>query len=278
MARRKSGRTTGKAATAPSNKGRSPKGGQAIWLWGGHAVLAALANPKRRCERLVITHDQKATWHGDVQPIVAKRSDLGQGIDVMGRPDLERLIGRAAVHQGIALLATPAPQPALADLLAGLDRDGPACVMLLDQVSDPQNVGAILRSCAAFGACAVVTTARNAPHETGALAKAASGGLESVPFIHVTNLARSMDALIDAGFRCLGLSGAGETLLPVAADSARTALVLGAEGAGLRRLTAERCDRLVSLPTVNALTDLNVANAAAVALYEVAGRPRAVSA
>jgi 23S rRNA (guanosine2251-2'-O)-methyltransferase len=195
----------------------------------------------------------------------------------MGRADLERLIGRAAVHQGIALLATPAPQPELADLLAGLDHADPACVVLLDQVSDPQNVGAILRSAAAFGASALVTTARNAPHETGALAKAASGGLEAVPFIHVTNLARSMDDLVAAGFRCLGLSGAGEAMLPCEADSARTALVLGAEGTGLRRLTAERCDRLVRLPTVSALTDLNVANAAAVALYEVAGRPRAVS-
>lgn len=277
MAKRKTGRAGGKPPAAGPRKGRAPKGGQAIWLWGGHAVLAALANPNRRCERLVLAHDQDATWHERVQPLIAKRADVGTGIEVMGRADLERLVGRAAVHQGIALLATPAPQPELADLLAGLDHGDSACVVLLDQVSDPQNVGAILRSAAAFGATALITTARNAPHETGALAKAASGGLEAVPFIHVTNLARSMDDLVAAGFRCLGLSGAGETMLALEAGSARTALVLGAEGTGLRRLTAERCDRLVRLPTVSALTDLNVAHAAAVALYEVAGRPRAVS-
>jgi len=277
MAKRKPGRAGGNPAAAPAKKGRTAKGGQAIWLWGGHAVLAALANPDRRCERLVLAQDQKATWHERVQPLTAKRADVGQGIEVMGRADLERLIGRAAVHQGIALLATPAPQPALADLVASLDANVPACVVLLDQVSDPQNVGAILRSAAAFGATALITTERNAPHETGALAKAASGGLEAVPFIHVTNLARGMDDLIDAGFRCLGLSGAGTTMLQRETDGARIALVLGAEGTGLRRLTTERCDRLVRLPTVSALTDLNVANAAAVALYEVAGRPRAVS-
>lgn len=277
MAKRKAGGARGKAAAAPHGNKRTPRGGQALWLWGGHAVLAALANPNRRCERLVLAQDQQAAWHERVHPLAAGRTDLGQGIEVMGRPDLERVIGRTAVHQGIALLATPAPQPDLPDLLAGLDPEDAACLVLLDQVSDPQNVGAILRSAAAFGARGLITTERNAPRETGALAKAASGGLESVPFVHVTNLARSMDDLADAGFRCLGLSGDGDTMLPRDADGARTALVLGAEGSGLRRLTAERCDRLVRLPTVSALTDLNVANAAAVALYEVAGRPRAVS-
>ncbi len=275
MAKRKTHKPGGKPAGAPPRRGSAPKGGQAHWLWGGHAVLAALANPNRRCERLVLAREHQRAWHEHVQAPAARRADLAQGIEVMGRSDLERLIGKAAVHQGLALLATPAPQPGLEDLLDSLSADSPACVVLLDQVSDPQNVGAVLRSAAAFGATAVVTTERNAPHETGALAKAASGGLEAVPFIHVTNLARSLDSLIDAGFRCLGLAGEGEAMLATEIDGPRTALVLGAEGAGLRRLTAERCDRLVRLPTVSALTDLNVSNAAAVALYEAVGRPRA---
>lgn len=274
MAKRKAHKPGGKPAGAPPKRGRAPKGGQAHWLWGGHAVQAALANPSRRCERLVLARDQQGAWHPRVQPLAAKRSDIAQGIEVMGRPDLERLIGKGAVHQGIALLATPAPQPDLEDFLDSLPADSPACIALLDQVSDPQNVGAVLRSAAAFGASAVVTTERNAPHETGALAKAASGGLETVPFIHVTNLARSLDSLVEAGFRRLGLSGEGEALLAAEVDTPRTALVLGAEGTGLRRLTAERCDRLVRLPTASALTDLNVSNAAAVALYEAVGRAR----
>ncbi len=276
MAKRKAHKPSGKPAGAPPKRASAPKGGQAHWLWGSHAVLAALANPKRRCERLVLARDQQGAWQERVQPLAAKRADVAQGIEVMGRTDLERLIGKAAVHQGLALLATPAPQPRLEDFLDGLAAETPACTVLLDQVSDPQNVGAVLRSAAAFGASAVITTERNAPHETGALAKAASGGLESVPFIHVTNLARSLDSLIAAGFRCLGLSGEGSAMLANEVDTPRTALVLGAEGTGLRRLTAERCDQLVRLPTVSALTDLNVSNAAAVALYEAVGRPRAL--
>jgi 23S rRNA (guanosine2251-2'-O)-methyltransferase len=272
-----SGKGAGKPAAPPEARGKAAKGGHAIWLYGAHAVLAALANPNRRCERLVVADDQAAGYEETLAPLLRGRADLAKGRETMGRADLERLIGRGAVHQGLALLATPAAQPELMDLLDRLERDAPACIVLLDQVSDPQNVGAVLRSAAAFGATAVVTTERNAPHETGALAKAASGGLEAVPFIHVTNLARGLDELAEAGFRLLGFAGDAEATLDVEADNRRTAIVLGAEGAGLRRLTRERCDRLVRLPTVSRLTDLNVSNAAAVALYELHGRKLAGS-
>jgi len=271
MTKRKTPRAAGERPPA-SPRGKAPR---THWLWGGHAVQAALANPRRRVERLVLAAETAETWGPRLQAGVAARPDLPRGWEVMGRLDLERLIGRGAVHQGVALLATPAPQPDVDSLLDELPAEAPAVVVLLDQVSDPQNVGAVLRSAAAFGATAVITTERHAPGETGLLAKAASGGLDAVPFIHVTNLARTLEALAGAQFWRLGLAGAGGTPLPAEWHGPRTALVLGAEGSGLRRLTRERCDRLVRLPTTDALADLNVSNAAAVALYELLGRSAA---
>ena len=270
MNKRKTPRPDTPRAPRPA-KGRAP---QTHWLWGGHAVMGALSNPQRRLERLVLAHETAESWSPRIDPLVAGRSDLPRGWEVMGRADLERLVGRQAVHQGVALLATPAPQPDLDEVLDRLDPESPATIVLLDQVSDPQNVGAVLRSAAAFGAEAVVTTERHAPGETGALAKAASGGLDVVPFLHVTNLARSLDALTTAGFWTLGLAGEGSVPLQGERHAERTALVMGAEGSGLRRLTRERCDRLVHLPTRGVIADLNVSNAAAVALYELLGRGR----
>jgi len=244
------------------------------WLWGAHAVEAALANPRRRCHRLLLADESAAGWQERLAPLLAARDDLPHGPERLSRTEMARFLGAQAVHQGIAVLAAPLRQPDLEALVArGLERER-AAVVVLDQVSDPQNAGAVLRSAAAFGAVGVVTTKRNAPGESGALAKAASGTLESTPFVHVANLARALDRLAAAGFRVLGLAGDGEAPLQAEADAPRIALVLGAEGTGLRRLTRERCDRLVHLPTRGAIADLNVSNAAAVALYEVLGRER----
>jgi 23S rRNA (guanosine2251-2'-O)-methyltransferase len=175
---------------------------------------------------------------------------------------LDRLTGSDAVHQGIVVEADPLPQPRLDQI----ERKGP--VVLLDQVTDPHNVGAILRSCGAFGARALVTTARHSPAGSAVLFKAASGALEHVPFVKVTNLARAMEELKGYGFRVVGLDSAGEIPIEAAARPATpTALVLGAEGKGLRRLTRETCDAIARLDLPGPLHSLNVSIACALGLY-----------
>jgi 23S rRNA (guanosine2251-2'-O)-methyltransferase len=234
-----------------------------MWLYGRHPVLAALANPERRIERLLATKD------------VAERHAAefsGQSPQILSREDLAQRLPAGAVHQGLAVLAAPLEEPGLEDVLARCGDD--ALVLALDQVTDPHNVGAILRSAAAFGAAGVIVTERNAPADTGVLAKAASGALELVPLLRAVNLARTLDQLKEAGFWTYGLDERGDAPIGSLDLKGRVCIVLGAEGEGLRRLTAEKCDRLVTIPTQAALAALNVSNAAAVAAYEWARRAK----
>ena len=238
----------------------------AVWLYGHHAVAAALANPARRLRRLLATEEAEAGLAARLKlpwPLAPERTE---------RARLDHLLGRDAVHQGVALLADPLAPPPLAQML---DRPGP--VLVLDQVSDPRNVGAILRSAAAFGVAGVIAQDRNAPEETGSLAKAASGALETVPLLRAVNIARTLVALKAADRWVVGLDAAGPVPLAGPALAGRKlVLVLGAEGEGLRRLTRETCDLLVSLamPDGNhgGMESLNVSAAAAVALYEITRR------
>ncbi len=231
------------------------------WLYGIHAVTAALANPLRRIERLVLT---RAAWER------CEPKPHGATPEFVERESLDALLPPGAVHQGMALLA-PALEPVtIEDICADPPESG--LVIVLDQVTDPQNAGAIMRSAAAFGANAMIVQDRNAPPVTGALAKAASGAVETLPYIRVTNLTRAMDALKDSGFWCVGLDGDAESSLSDVRLDGRVALIMGAEGSGLRRLTAERCDICARLPTEAGFGTLNVSAAAAVALYEVARR------
>jgi 23S rRNA (guanosine2251-2'-O)-methyltransferase len=192
--------------------------------------------------------------------------------EIIGRADLEATLPEQAVHQGVAARCDPLPERALADLLSELDPNAPALLVGLDQVTDPQNVGAVLRSTAAFGAAGLILTERHAAPEGGALARAASGALDVTPLVRVGNLAKALDELKEAGFWIFGLAGEGEDRLDSVDLPDRLVILLGAEGSGLRRLTRERCDRLVRLPTGGPIDQLNVSNAAAVALYEVARR------
>jgi 23S rRNA (guanosine2251-2'-O)-methyltransferase len=243
---------------APKQEGPDhPRG--TLWLYGQHAIAAALANPARRLRRLLLTEEAEAALAARLAPpwaIAHERVD---------RARLDQLLGRDTVHQGAALLADPLATPGLAQTL---EREGP--ILVLDQVSDPRNVGAILRSAAAFGVAAVITQDRNAPDESGALAKAASGALEVVPLLRAVNIARTLIALKAAGAWVIGLDGdATVRLSGTALVGRRVVLVVGAEGDGLRRLTRETCDEIAGLAMPGGMESLNVSAATAIALYEL---------
>ncbi len=252
----------------PRARRRGPGPDQRVLLYGIHAVLAALANPRRQVSRLMIATERRR----ELEPALAEalaRSARALEAEELSRRDLDAFLGTEAPHQGLILEAAPLGEPALEDVLAR-DRGAPRSVLLvLDQVTDPQNVGAMVRSAAAFGAAALVMQSRHAPPETGVLAKAASGALEHVPMVRVTNLARALDALKAEGFWVVGLDPRARATLAAAELAGRVALVLGAEGVGLRRLTRERCDLLARIPTTGPLDSLNVSTTAAAALYEL---------
>ena len=224
-------------------------------LWGKHAVAAALDNPDRKILKAWTTREAAGfmQFPKDVAVTLADVADLG------------RLVPSDAPHQGVVIEVE-----ALDDIwLDGILADAPehAVLLVLDQVTDPHNVGAILRSAAAFGAIGIVTQDRHSPPESGVIAKAASGALERVPWARVVNLARALEEIGDAGFWRIGLAGDADTDLREALGPQRVALVLGAEGAGLRHNTREHCDALARLPITTTVESLNVSNAAAVALY-----------
>jgi 23S rRNA (guanosine2251-2'-O)-methyltransferase len=230
------------------------------WIWGTHAVRAALANPKRRCRKLMAV--------GADPGIHALAAAAKAQIESVDAHTLSRSLPRDAIHQGLALLADPLEEFDVHDAIEGAP--APRRLVLLDQVTDPHNLGAILRSAAAFGVCGVIVQDRNSPPITGVLAKAASGAVELVPLIRVVNIARTLEELGELGF--LRLAFADEAAEPIGrVDLKRdVVVVLGAEGEGLRRLTRENCDVAVRLPTQPKMLSLNVSNAAAVALYACA--------
>jgi 23S rRNA (guanosine2251-2'-O)-methyltransferase len=231
------------------------------WLWGTHAVRAALANPKRRCRKLMVVGSVDPA----IQALAARAKVPVETVDAHG---LARALPRDAVHQGVALLADPLEELDIHDAIDSAP--APRRLLLLDQVTDPHNLGAILRSAAAFGACGVVVQDRNSPPVTGVLAKAASGAIEMVPLVRVVNIARTLDELGELGF--LRVAFADEAAEPIETIDLKrdVVLALGAEGEGLRRLTREKCDVAVRLPTRPEMPSLNVSNAAAVALYACA--------
>lgn len=224
-------------------------------LWGKHAVAAALDNPRRQVLKAWATRDAAAFFQfpKEVPVTFAEAADLG------------RLVPHDAPHQGVVIEVEALEDAWLDELIGGAAER--AILLVLDQVTDPHNVGAILRSAAAFGAAGIVTQDRHSPPESGVIAKAASGALERVPWARVVNLARALEEMAEAGFWRIGLAGDAETELRDALGSPRVALVLGAEGAGLRPNTREHCDAVARLPISNAVESLNVSNAAAVALY-----------
>ena len=229
-------------------------------FWGRHAVAAALDNPDRRVLKAWATREaaEYMQFPADVAVTLAEA------------PDLARLVPADAPHQGVVIEAEPLEDRWLSELMVEAGEE--AVILILDQVTDPHNVGAILRSAAAFGALGIVTQDRHSPPEGGALAKAASGALERVPWVRVVNLARALDELAEGGFWRIGLAGEAELELKDALGPKRIALVLGAEGPGMRSNVRDHCDSLARLPITGAVESLNVSNAAAVALYAARSR------
>ena len=266
-------RRTGKQADGPQHRDGRPRGGQhphkpgaAHWrapprhrdgpvvLYGWHTVKAALENPQRRFHRLLATDNAARRLTDDgirfpVEPALVRPEEIAA------------VAGREAVHQGLYAEAEPLPAPELEDIAT----DG--VLLVLDQITDPHNVGAILRSAAAFAVKAVVTTERHSPEATGVLAKAASGALEYVPIVTVVNLARALAELHELNAFLVGLDSSAETDLAAAPLSAPLGLVVGAEGKGLRHLTRQNCDVVARLALPGRITSLNVSNATALALF-----------
>jgi 23S rRNA (guanosine2251-2'-O)-methyltransferase len=233
-------------------------------------VAAALANPSRRWHRLVVLTGQAAEARALVRSARAEWRGDAEAVQVANPADFAALLPAGAVHQGLALKVEPLAERRLDDVLQQIDEAaGRRIVVVLDQISDPQNIGAVLRSAAAFGALAVLIPSHGAPLVTGALAKAASGAIENIPLVRVVNLARAIDRLKNAGFWICGLDETAARPLAGLELGERVALVLGSEGSGMRRLVRERCDFLAALPTRATQATLNVSNAAAVALYEL---------
>jgi 23S rRNA (guanosine2251-2'-O)-methyltransferase len=263
--RRRNQPTAMRAATPPRSRERGER-----WLYGRHPVTAALANPSRRWHRLAVLAAQEAEGHALAADARAARLGNDEPLRLLDRDAFAALLGPEAVHQGLALEVEPLDPPDLDDVLRAASLAPRTVLVVLDQVSDPHNVGAVLRAAAAFGAGGVVVAAHGAPPAGGALAKAASGALDLVPLVVEVNLARTLARLKEAGFWCCGLDEHGPALLGDLDLGAKVALVLGAEGEGLRRLVRESCDYLARLPTTPAMPSLNVSAAAAVALYELA--------
>lgn len=232
-------------------------------IWGRHPVLAALANPAREgMGRLIATAERAAELEQD------RLTPHGHRAEVMDVADIARMLPPGAVHQGLVFKVAPLGGVPLADLAEPAE----GVIVMLDQITDPQNVGAIFRSALAFGARGIVVQDRHSPALAGALAKAAVGATERLPHARVTNLSRALEALAEAGWRAVGLDGATDVDLADALDGGPTVLVMGSEGDGIRRLVAEHCDVLARIPMPGGFESLNVSNAAAVALYEATRR------
>ena len=280
--------TTGKsAAHSGKRRGSSESGAprpqlpetaraarQGLCLWGKHAVEAAYANPDRTIITAFITPESEDKLHAIYQNLPAsRRSSLPDPV-ILSRTEMDMMTAQrdeahSSIHQGLALHVKPLDGLDITDILTLVEQadDKAVRLLILDQVTDPRNIGAILRSARAFGTDAIIMTSRHAPEETGVLARAAAGALETVPLVRVTNLARALDQLRDHYVTLAGLDAAGTTSLDILARTPHLGLVLGSEGSGMRRLTREACDHITAIEMETESESLNVSVAAAIALY-----------
>ena len=232
---------------------------QALILYGRHAVLAALKNPSRHIEKILCTKE-------NATEILQTTSFTPQ---IVERKEIDKLLPADAVHQGFALFCSRLPNVSLEEIIEQAQNKTSCHVLILDQVTDPQNIGAIIRSAVAFETLALIVQDKNSPLENGAMDKAAAGMIEHLPVVRVTNLSRAIEKLKEAGFWTIGMDGYAKTTLDKLDSTAKTAIIMGSEGKGMRRLVEENCDISVRLPISPLTESLNVATAAAITLYEI---------
>lgn len=255
----------------PKNPAKGPSGKSAkvkIDLFGAHAVTEAWLNPKRYIHSLFITDNAL----GDFDEALKKAQSLGlkrPTPEIVPKETLDHSTPPGSIHQGIGLNCQALEETDIHDIIRANENNEKTVLLMLDQVTDPHNVGAIIRSSCVFGANGIIMQSKHAPDLKGVLAKTACGGIEHVPVAYETNLTRSLETLQQSGYFALGLAEEGEPTIQQFADHQKLVLVLGAEGTGLRRLVRQQCDCLISLPTAGPISSLNVSNAAAVALYAV---------
>lgn len=234
-------------------------------LYGRHPVMAVLNNPRRRISKILCTKD-----NFDEIKAVCQQNKINAGIiNTVDKKEIDRILPRDAVHQGFAVYCSELENYSLEDICIMADRKSRCHVLILDQVTDPQNIGAIIRSCVAFDTLALILQDKNSPTETGTMAKASAGTIEHLPICRVTNLSRAVQQLKDAGFWTIGMDGYAETYIDEINKSGKTAIIMGSEGKGMRRLVEESCDMTVKLPISEKVESLNVSTAAAIALYEL---------
>ena len=251
----------GRAGRMKGGRGSGRASSGHVRLWGRHAVEAALKNPERQHRKLWATREGIDSLDGELPPDFP--------VEYADVQDLARLVAKDAPHQGLVLECVALEDRFLDEVLDG---DPARPIVVLDQVTDPHNVGAIMRSALAFNAAAIVTQDRHAPPEGGVIAKSASGALEKLPWIRVVNLARALEEMAEEGYWRIGLTGHTDTTLAAALPAGPVAIVLGAEGDGMRHNIEAHCDALAKLPISDEIESLNVSNAAAIALYAAATR------
>ena len=241
------------------SKNGTPATKSPLIIYGRHAVLSALANPKRHIEKVLCTKENAAE--------IAKISVIPP--QIVDRKEIDKLLSSDAVHQGFALFCSRLSSPSLEEIIDKANEQTSCHVLILDQVTDPQNIGAIIRSAVAFNTLALIVQDKNSPLENGAMDKAAAGMIEHLPIVRVTNLSRAIEKLKEAGFWTIGMDGYAKTTIDKLDSSGKTAIIMGSEGKGMRRLVEENCDIAVRLPISPLTESLNVATAAAITLYEI---------
>lgn len=242
----------------PTNNNKASK--SSLILYGRHAVFAALSNPKRQITKILCTAENAAEL---------RKTAPGFPVNIVDKKEIDRILPREAVHQGFALYCKELEDYTLEDICILADSRPKCHVLVLDQVTDPQNIGAIIRSCVAFNTLALIMQDKNSPAETGAMTKASAGMIEHLPICRVTNLSRAIQQLKEAGFWTVGMDGYAQTTLDKIEKSGKIAIIMGSEGKGMRRLVEESCDITVKLPINPKVESLNVSTAAAIALYEM---------